>query len=97
MANTMALEFKLQEMAERIKELREIFGYTKEEMAGKTDVTIAEYAMYDTFLPNSTHRSAEQPEKAPPWTRTRLSGSFTLLSLLQLGSCLETNSGHFFF
>ena len=38
---------RLQEIAERIKELREIFAYSKEEMAAKTDVTIAEYAMYE--------------------------------------------------
>ena len=38
---------RLGEIAERIKELREIFGYTEEEMAEKTEVTIAEYAMYE--------------------------------------------------
>ena len=38
---------RLQEIAERIKELREIFDLTQEEMAEKTDVTIAEYAMYE--------------------------------------------------
>ena len=38
---------RLTEIAERIKELREIFDYTQEEMAEKTDVTIAEYAMYE--------------------------------------------------
>ena len=38
---------RLQEIAERIKELREIFAYSQEEMAEKTDVTIAEYAMYE--------------------------------------------------
>ena len=38
---------RLQEIAERIKELREIFAYSQEEMAEKTEVTIAEYAMYE--------------------------------------------------
>ena len=38
---------RLKEIAERIKELREIFDYSQEEMAEKTDVTIAEYAMYE--------------------------------------------------
>ena len=37
------LDFKIREMAERIRELREITRYTPEEMAAKTDVTIEEY------------------------------------------------------
>ena len=38
---------RLSEIAERIKELREIFGLTEAEMAEKTEVTIAEYSMYE--------------------------------------------------
>jgi len=38
-----ALDFKISEMARRIKELREIIGFTPAEMAEKTDVTIEEY------------------------------------------------------
>ncbi len=37
------LDFKIREMAERIRELREITRYTPEEMASKTDVTVEEY------------------------------------------------------
>ena len=37
------LTYKIQEMAGRIKELREITGLTQEEMAAKTDVTLDEY------------------------------------------------------
>ena len=37
------LDFKIREMAERIRELREITRYTPEEMAAKTDVTVEEY------------------------------------------------------
>ena len=37
------LEFKIQEMAQRIKTLREIIGFTTEDMALKTGVTEAEY------------------------------------------------------
>ena len=37
------LDFKIREMAERIRELREITRYTPEEMAAKTDVTVQEY------------------------------------------------------
>ncbi len=37
------LEFKIHEMAARIRELREIEGYTAEEMAAKTGVDITEY------------------------------------------------------
>ena len=37
------LDFKIREMAERIRELREITRYTPEEMAAKTDVTVDEY------------------------------------------------------
>ncbi len=37
------LEYKIKEMAQRIRELREITRYTAEEMAMKTDVTAEEY------------------------------------------------------
>lgn len=37
------LDFKISEMAQRIKELREVIGFTPAEMAEKTDVTIEEY------------------------------------------------------
>ncbi len=37
------LDFKIQEMAERIRELREITRLTPAEMAAKTDVTVEEY------------------------------------------------------
>ena len=37
------LDYKIREMAERIRELREITRYTPKEMAAKTDVTIEEY------------------------------------------------------
>ena len=34
------LNFKINEMAQRIKELREIVGFTPADMAEKTDMTI---------------------------------------------------------
>ncbi|MBP9988230.1 MAG: AMP-binding protein, partial [Ruminococcus sp.] len=37
------LNFRINEMAQRISELREIMGYTPAEMAAKTDVSIEEY------------------------------------------------------
>ena len=43
MAQMTGLDFKIQEMAARIKELREIEGYTTYEMAAKTDVSNEEY------------------------------------------------------
>jgi len=43
MAQITGLNFKIQEMAHRIRELREIEGYTIAEMAAKTDVTPEEY------------------------------------------------------
>ena len=43
MANTTALAYKLQEMAGRIRELREIEGLSIQEMAEKTGVSVAEY------------------------------------------------------
>ncbi len=43
MAQITGLDFKIQEMAARIKELREIEGYTTYEMAAKTDVSNEEY------------------------------------------------------
>ena len=43
MAQITGLDFKIKEMAHRIKELREIEGYTVAEMAQKTDVSEKEY------------------------------------------------------
>ena len=42
------LDFKLQEMAARIRELREIEGLTQEQMAAETGVTLAEYQACET-------------------------------------------------
>ena len=39
------LDYKIREMAGRIKELREISGYTQEEMAEKTDTSLEEYQL----------------------------------------------------
>ncbi len=44
------LEFKIQEMAARIRDLREIEGYTTAEMAAKTGVTEAEYIACEAGL-----------------------------------------------
>ena len=43
MAQMTGLDFKIKEMAARIRELREITRFTAEEMAQKTDVTTEEY------------------------------------------------------
>ena len=43
MSQISGLNFKIKEMAERIRELREITRFTPEEMAKKTDVTTEEY------------------------------------------------------
>ncbi len=43
MGQMTGLDYKIQEMAERIRELREITRFTPEEMAVKTDVSTAEY------------------------------------------------------
>ena len=43
MAQITGLDFKIREMAERIRELREITGLTAAEMAMKTDVSQEEY------------------------------------------------------
>ena len=43
-----ALDYKIQEMAARIRELREIVGYTPEDMAGKTGVSVEEYLQCET-------------------------------------------------
>ena len=44
MQNITALDYKIQEMANRIRELREIEGYTVAEMAVKTNVSEEEYS-----------------------------------------------------
>ena len=43
-----ALDYKIQEMAARIRELREIVGYTPEEMAQKTGVSAEEYLLCES-------------------------------------------------
>jgi len=45
MENFNELDQKIKQMAERIRELREIVGYTHEEMAQKTGVSEEEYAL----------------------------------------------------
>ena len=40
------LDFKIKEMAARIRELREIEGYTAAQMAEKTGVSESEYILY---------------------------------------------------
>ena len=45
MNKTMELDFKIKEMAARIKELREIMGFSLEYMAEKTGVSVEEYSL----------------------------------------------------
>ena len=45
MAQITGLDFKIQEMAGRIRALREIMGFTPHEMAAKTDVPVEEYLL----------------------------------------------------
>ncbi|MBR6806898.1 MAG: AMP-binding protein [Clostridia bacterium] len=45
MAQITGLDFKIREMAGRIRALREIIGYTPHEMAAKTDVPVEEYLL----------------------------------------------------
>ena len=42
------LDYKIQEMAARIRELREIENISAEEMAKKTDLTVEEYLLCET-------------------------------------------------
>ena len=44
---TMNTENKLMEVAFRIREMREIYGLSLEEMAEKTDTTVEEYRAYE--------------------------------------------------
>ena len=41
---------KLLEIAARIKEMREIFGYTEEQMASLTHISVDEYKTYEAGL-----------------------------------------------
>ncbi len=43
MANSIELNTRIQDMAARIRELREIQGFSQEEMAKKTEISLAEY------------------------------------------------------
>ncbi len=45
MNKTMELDSKIKEMAARIRELREVIGFSCEEMAQKTDVSVEEYKL----------------------------------------------------
>ena len=44
------LEFKIQEMAARIREMREIIGYSVEQMAEKTGISVAEYEAVESGM-----------------------------------------------
>ena len=49
MENTITgMDYKIQEVAGRIRELRQISGYTVEEMAQRTNVSVAEYIQYES-------------------------------------------------
>ena len=50
MAKMTGLDYKIQEMAGRIKDLREIEGLTTFEMASKTDVSVEEYEACESGL-----------------------------------------------
>ena len=41
------IDYKIQEVAGRIRELRQISGFTVEEMAQKTGITVEEYTQYE--------------------------------------------------
>ena len=41
------MDYKIQEVASRIRELRQISGFTVEEMAQRTDVSVEEYLQYE--------------------------------------------------
>ena len=45
MNKTAELDYKIKEMSSRIRELREIMGFSIEEMAQKTDVSVEEYSL----------------------------------------------------
>ena len=52
-----SIETKLSEVAKRIRELREIEGFSTEEMAQKTELSTEEYKNYEngsTDLPDSS-------------------------------------------
>ena len=46
--NITAMEYKIKEIAGRIRELRQISGLSVEEMASRTGVTPEEYALYES-------------------------------------------------
>ena len=50
---------KLSEMAARIREMREIIGYSVEQMAEKTEVSVAEYEAVEAG------KSDEGPQRPP--------------------------------
>ena len=45
--STQALDERLQEIAFRIREMREIMGFSKTEMAKKTEVSLDQYKRYE--------------------------------------------------
>ncbi len=49
MENTMTgMDFKIREVAQRIRELREVSGFTVEEMAARTNLTVEEYVQCES-------------------------------------------------
>ena len=42
------MDFKIREVANRVRELREISGFTVEEMAKRTDLSVEEYSQCES-------------------------------------------------
>ena len=48
MSSTQSAMTQLHDIAFRIREMREIMGFSEEEMAGKTEVSVEEYRDYES-------------------------------------------------
>ena len=61
--DTRHVNTQLLEMAFRIREMRNICGFTEEEMARRTDTTVAEYRVYEAG--GADHHSNCAPQRTP--------------------------------
>ena len=73
--NLTAMEYKINEIAGRIRELRDISGFTVEEMARRTDLSVEEYIqcvrMIQSRLPDATIVvSSILPARDPAFNRS---------------------------
>ena len=63
------MDYKIRQVADRIRELRLISGISEEEMARRTDVTVEEYRQYESGSRNITILPKSQGQAGTKYCR----------------------------